>query len=206
MPVNVEVIANSAGLKRQVSAMSEMVKHDHWHKVFLNQPEDCDISDLVAQSGFTEADIEVKKAEILGRAHLNDEQLAAPNSVRSLEDALAITEGYPGSGKTLLIGAMAAFLLSLDFHVALAAATHEATDNMIEAAVKFLADTKDPELKLIRPIRVYRGLHEEKNLFKGKGKETEDAEEETPDDEALANDEAVAEAMLFLVLQDVRMD
>lgn len=145
MPVRVEIVANPAGLKRQISAMSEMLKYERWHKVFLNQhPIDCEMTDLVAMSGITMAGAGFKKNEILGRAQLHEEQQAAFNSVHSLEDALALIEGYPGSGKTRLIGAMAAYLLSLKYHAALAAATHEATDNLGGAVVNYLLDTRYP--------------------------------------------------------------
>ncbi|MCJ1458608.1 hypothetical protein MMC28_008981 [Mycoblastus sanguinarius] len=167
IPVKVEVIANAAGFKRQVSAMTELLRHPDarpFHIFFLNQrPTDCETTDLVKLSGLSEPQALSTKNAVLGRAQLNREQLKAFDCGRILHDCFAIIQGYPSTGKPQLITAIAAYLVSLGLHVACgAAATHDATDKVIEDMTEILVASKDAELKKIKPIRVYRSMREEK--------------------------------------------
>ena len=109
-------------------------------------------------------------------------------------------------GKTRLIAVMAAYLVSLGFHVALGAATHDATGNLIETVVPILANSKDPAMKQIRPVRVYRSLHEDKELFKNKGDNVNDGDDDSIGQEDLTDAEADADALLLPIFQELKMD
>lgn len=69
MPVGVEVDANQARLKLQVSTTTVMLSFTHsWHyyETFVNQhASSCEMSDTVARTGFNEAQAEIKKERIL---------------------------------------------------------------------------------------------------------------------------------------------
>ena len=108
------------------------------------------------------------KKRILAMGQLNTEQLKAFNSIHTMRDYFAIIEGYPGTGKTRLLTTIALYLSSLGYHVALGAATNEATDNLIEAVDRVLRGSAEDELRAIRAMRVYRSMHEENALSKSK--------------------------------------
>ena len=81
--VRLKVIANKAGLKRQISTITEKLRNpstEPFHKVFINQrPTANQTSDISTFSDLSEAEVQKKKATVLylRRASLNAEQIEA---------------------------------------------------------------------------------------------------------------------------------
>ena len=176
-----------------------------FHKVFMNKQDgNYGTSDLVALSGLSEKAILKKRKEVLGRAKLNRDQLRASECVRSLKDLFAIIQGYPDCGKTKLIGALAVYLVSLGFHVALGAATHEATENVIESTVEIIGDAKDDIFRKLRPVRIYRSFHEEKRTYNSQDDDSGEEAEPKETDEDLDLSSGSDNEIMIALLQELK--
>ena len=92
----------------------------------------------------------------------------------------------------------------MSIHVALCAAMHEATDHLLETLRATINDSKDATLRTANPIRVYRSMHEDKELKKSKGDAKITAANVITGTDA-DNAEAAAEAMLLPILQEAQI-
>lgn len=124
--------------------------------------------------------------------------MQAVKCVQSLHARVASIHGFSGTGKTVVLSVIAAWLLSLGFHVALSAPSHAATDHLLAQTAEILRHSFQPEFTRIEPMRVYREMLETREFLRPKvqsptveqdvvGKQDDNAKGAPDDSEAIAN-------------------
>lgn len=128
MPAEVSINPIFAGLKRQISAITDLwlkPECQKFHAAILNRdPAILPTDNPSLHSGFTEPEIEAKYQVILGFKNWNKKQrLAIEEGCKSLRGLFSIIQGFPGVGKSDVIAAIIYFFLSLRMPLLCGAAT-----------------------------------------------------------------------------------
>ncbi|KAH8426479.1 uncharacterized protein LDX57_004214 [Aspergillus melleus] len=86
----------------------------------------------------------------------SESQIACIKSIESLPNEILMIQGYPGTGKTFTLVAIASILISLGMHVVFTAPSHYAADAICNQMDKWVERTGVN----LNPVRVYRPLSE----------------------------------------------
>ncbi|PIG88248.1 hypothetical protein AARAC_005938 [Aspergillus arachidicola] len=86
----------------------------------------------------------------------SESQIACINSIMSIPNGILLIQGYPGTGKTFTLVAIASILISLNFHVVFSAPSHYAADAICESMDKWAEVTGSN----LHPLRLYRPVSE----------------------------------------------
>lgn len=158
-----------AGAQRQVDSINRLCEGQlsslkKWHRLLLNQhagPRK--IYDPTLSSGLSTYEIDGVIRGVLYHPKLDwsEDQKSCIKAVRRFPERLLMIEGFPGTGKTYTLAAMASIFLSLGLHVLVSAPTHAAGDAFSNTMDKYNADANGKWV----PIRVYRPVSE-LQLFK----------------------------------------
>ena len=158
----VKVPNDQPNIKRQISALQELHSSQSAKKylpVFLNQkPDNLLVTKPLA--GVDSKTLKDKMKAILDIKSLNEYQRADFDQLFAMHGGFTSTQGFSGSGETIMIAIKVMFLLSIGMDVLLCASTHAATNNLLQTTVDLLKLSHDPDLEKIKPVRVNMPIHE----------------------------------------------
>ncbi|KAI9878836.1 MAG: hypothetical protein M1830_010359 [Pleopsidium flavum] len=201
-PATLKAKSTDATAKSMVSAVHELCNPGEqgsaqkWWPVLLNQ--DASQAKKVDPTAF----LEKPKSEIDGVMNgilkdknfkWNDRQQQCIKQSRILTGHVGLISGSAGVGKTVTIAAITAFYVRCGMHVLLCGPTHSATSQLAKKILEF--DTS------LKPLRVYRSIHEATAVLRGTD-DNDDSEHVT--DSEIDQAVAVDLALLRRVKQDYR--
>jgi hypothetical protein len=165
MDAKVKIRIPSLGAQRQVDAVNRLCHLTNanfaikWHKVLLNQyagrrtvydPTDC----LNLES--SQIDDTIRSVLEIPGIEWAEDQKKCIKACRHFPERILIVEGFPGTGKTYTLVAMAYIYLTLGMHVIVSTPSHFAADAFCETVDQFNADAGAG----LEPLRVYRPMSE----------------------------------------------
>ncbi|KAI9878700.1 MAG: hypothetical protein M1830_010793 [Pleopsidium flavum] len=154
--VQLDAKGNNAGFRRQVSAVHTLcsVKQSmdrRWWPVLLNQnlqgEEASDPTEVVNNPDMVDKAMDT----ILRVLPWNPEQIATFVNARKMISRLLLIQGPAGTGKTLLIVALAAFYNLCGLHVLMTAPSHVAANVIVEKYIGLFPDYEQP-LRVNQPL------------------------------------------------------
>lgn len=194
--VKMSIVTRDQGSMRGISIMREMLTNPaaaKFHPLFLNEePMDLPVTNLLKESGCNIEEIAKVMKETLTYSRLSPHQQRALGMVRCLRGHCALLTGCPGTGKTLILATMAILLARLGYHVALAAATNNAVDYLMETLMHHLEQDNPSE---IHPVRVYRPIFEKRQLHH---QDFHTGESEVPEEREELDQEIQMQTMIAL--------
>jgi DNA polymerase III delta prime subunit len=173
LPTKLILRVPQSGAQRQVDAVNRLSEQENlgkWQPLLLNhRAGKRSMVDPTAPLNPAAGVVMSKVQEVIGKLDWSESQKACIKSLQSFPAGMLLIQGFPGTGKTLTLVAMASVLLSLGAHVLFTAPSHYAADAICESMDKWERLTGEN----LNPIRVYRPFSERK-AFKTHGRPGEE--------------------------------
>ncbi|CEN60040.1 hypothetical protein ASPCAL02481 [Aspergillus calidoustus] len=180
---NVIINVPCSGAQREVDAINRLSLPEMSRFVgdFLNQKyQHHSVNDPTACLGVPKDFVQRTIKQTLTIRNWSDSQKRCISGIDNFPGMHLIVEGYPGTGKTSTIVAMASIYVACGGHVLFTAPTHDAADAICETIVKWNAISKNKNK--IEFVRVYRMVSETK-AFRRHGIVSDEDEDDKPVEE-----------------------